>query len=65
MAAVHDSVRCFFLQYGLEDDIKACIAKYDGKRELMDPDLSGYHTLSNTHSMYHQPSSTWIVVGSD
>jgi hypothetical protein len=50
-------------QFGNEEEIKTCIAKYDKKRDLMDPDTTGYHTMANTHSMYHQPAQEWIVVG--
>jgi hypothetical protein len=48
-------------QYGDEDEVKACVDKYQENRELMDPSLGGIKTLGNTLSMYHQPAQNWQV----
>ena len=50
-----------FTEYGDEDEVKACVDKYQENRELMDPTLGGIKTLGNTASMYHQPSQNWQV----
>eukprot|EP00282_Hemiselmis_andersenii_P010235 CAMPEP_0114134806 /NCGR_PEP_ID=MMETSP0043_2-20121206/14369_1 /TAXON_ID=464988 /ORGANISM="Hemiselmis andersenii, Strain CCMP644" /LENGTH=58 /DNA_ID=CAMNT_0001228501 /DNA_START=65 /DNA_END=241 /DNA_ORIENTATION=+ len=53
-----------FSEYGTEKDIQACVAENEGKGENFDPDADGaYRSLTNTHSMYHQPAQTWVVVG--
>jgi hypothetical protein len=50
-----------FTDYGDEDEVKACVDKYQENRELMDPTLGGIKTLGNTASMYHQPAQNWQV----
>jgi hypothetical protein len=50
-----------FTDYGDEDMVRACVNKYNGNRELMDPSLGGVKTLGNTLSMYHQPAQEWQV----
>jgi hypothetical protein len=53
--------RCADRDRAGQDEVKACVDKYQENRELMDPTLGGIKTLGNTASMYHQPAQNWQV----
>eukprot|EP00293_Proteomonas_sulcata_P011238 CAMPEP_0184291340 /NCGR_PEP_ID=MMETSP1049-20130417/3392_1 /TAXON_ID=77928 /ORGANISM="Proteomonas sulcata, Strain CCMP704" /LENGTH=59 /DNA_ID=CAMNT_0026598771 /DNA_START=114 /DNA_END=293 /DNA_ORIENTATION=- len=56
--------RCFS-EYSTEDDVLACIAKFQGDTSLMDPmaEGGGYHSMTNTKCTWNQPCEPIIITG--